>query len=405
MAEKRVLVLGGGIAGVTAALDIAEAGVAVTLVEKDDFLGGHTAGLACKALDACQHCNVCLSEPRFSQVLTHPGITILLRASLQSLERVRQSLRAHILQRPAYIDPARCTGCGLCLQSCPIAAESALRRPSLPGQRPLLAIDPRVCLYFRDQRSTLCRDICPEEAIDFSQKPRQLEAEVQALVLATGFEPYPAQGKTRLGYSLVPNVVTALELEAGLRTQGRPLRPSDGALPGRVAFIQCVGSRERLGHNYCSRVCCAYSLRLGRLLKTRFSAQVSVFYMDLQSFGYVPDDFLAVARQELELIRSLPYDVMASPDGSVHLEYMPHGGQVILNRAFDLLVLSVGLTPGADSHQLAHSLGVLLDCHGFLTSAPKLFVAGTAGGPMDIVESLASAGRAAHETLRYLETG
>jgi len=404
MADRRVLVLGGGIAGVTAALDLAEAGVAVTLVEKDDFMGGHAAGLACKALDACQHCNVCLAEPRFSQALTHPGITILPRARLQGLERVGHGLRAHIMQQPAYIDPARCTGCGLCLQSCPAAAEGALRRPPLPGQRPLLAIDPRVCLYFRDQRSTLCRDICPEEAIDFTRKPRQLEVEAQALVVATGFEPYPAQEKTRLGHGLVPNVVTALEMEAGLRAQGRPLRPSDGALPGRVAFIQCVGSRERLGRNYCSRVCCAYGLRLGRLLKTRFSAQVSLFYMDLQSFGHVPDDFLAAARQELELIRSLPYDAIAGPHGSVRLEYMPHGGRGNLIRDFDLLVLCVGLTPGADSNQLASSLGVLLDCHGFLTGVPGLFVAGTAGGPMDVAESLASAGRAAHETLRYLET-
>jgi heterodisulfide reductase subunit A len=403
MTDRRVLVLGGGIAGVAAALDLAEAGVAVTLVEKDDFLGGHAASLACKALDACQHCNVCLAEPRFRQVLNHQGITILTRSSLQGLERREQGLIATILQQPAYIDPARCSGCGLCLQACPAAAEGALRRPPLPGQRPPLAIDTQACLYFRDGRSTLCRDICPEEAIDFSRQPRQLQIEAQALVLATGFKPYPAQENTRLGYGQLPNVITALELEAGLRASGRPLRPSDGQLPQRVAFIQCVGSRQRLGHNYCSRVCCAYGLRLGRLLKARFDAQVSVFYMDLQSFGQVPDDFLAAARQELELIRCLPYDALAGPRDSVYLEYQPQDALGTVSRAFDLLVLCVGLTPGVDNGQLAACLGLALDQHGFITGAPGLFVAGTATGPMDLAESLASAGRAAHETLRYLE--
>ncbi|MEW5912180.1 MAG: FAD-dependent oxidoreductase [Thermodesulfobacteriota bacterium] len=403
--DKQVLVIGGGIAGASAALDLAAQGVAVHLVERDDFIGGRAAQLACKALDACQKCNACLSEPRLAAVLAEPLVTIHRRAIVQGISRTNGDFEVLLSLRPAYLDPQRCTGCGLCLEACPALDEGAIRRPLLAAEAPRLAIAPAACLYFKDRQSTLCRDACPEEAIDFNRQPSQERLKVQAVVLATGYAPYDPRAKERLGYGRVPDVITALELEAMLREQGGLQRPSDGAPPRKVAFIQCVGSREVAGNNYCSRVCCGYALRLGRALKARFGAEVSVFYMDLQSFGHAIDDFLQAAAGELRLVRSMPYDIYAGRDGRVLVEYQTQAGQAPQAEPFDLVVLSVGLSPNPDNPALAGLAGLGLDGHGFLRAGenPGLFLAGAAARPMDVAEVVAHAGRAAQETIGYLE--
>ncbi|MCF8033350.1 MAG: FAD-dependent oxidoreductase [Desulfarculaceae bacterium] len=405
MAEKRVLVIGGGVAGATAALELAEQGVPVDLVERDDFLGGHAAWLACKAVDQCLKCNGCLSEPRLTATAGHPLISLHRRAEVQSLTATEQGYQAVVCQRPAYIDPERCTACGLCLEACPALEDGAIRLPRLAAESPRLAIDPEQCLYFKDGRSTVCVDLCPEEAIDFRQEDREKALEVSALVLATGFTPFDPTPRERLGYGRFPDVVTAFELERMLRDQGRAIRPSDGRPANKVAFIQCVGSREVAGNNYCSRVCCGYALRLGRALSGRQGCEVAVFYMDLQSFGHAVDDFLDAAASELRLIRSMPYDVYGHHQGGLRVDYQPGEGQAPVSEPFDLVVLSVGLSPNPANQALAKLTGAGLDESGFLdgTGRDGVFLAGTALGPMDVAEAVASAGRAVEQTLGYLE--
>lgn len=402
LSNKTVVVIGGGIAGISAALNLAQAGVKVELIEKSDFIGGHAAQLACKATDECQSCNACLAEPRLREVLQNSQINIRRRSQVSQMEPQGRDFLVSLIEQPAYINPTLCTGCGLCLERCP--EEGALRQPPLVGDLPRLALDPEHCLYFVDKQSTLCRDVCPEEAIDFNQEPSQHQLRAQALILANGFTPYPAEEKIRLGYGRLPDVVTGLDFEEQLRESGTPSRPSDGMLPRKVAFIQCVGSRELKGHNYCSRVCCGYALRLGRMLKHRFDAQVSIFYMDLQSFGHAFDEFLAVAKEDLNLIRSMPYDVWPGAEGGVEIEYQAESGSETSREPFDLLVLSVGMTPTPDHPQLAKILGLEPDQHGFFSQdAPGLFLAGAAVRPMDVAESIAQSGRATSQAIRYLE--
>lgn len=403
MAARRALVLGGGVAGATAAVALAQAGVTVTLAEKDDFLGGHAARLGCKALESCQLCNGCLVGPSLAALRAEPGIEVLRRCRLTGLEREGQGFRAGLSQRPALIDPARCDGCGLCQENCPAAGEGAMRRPWLAGELPPLAIDPQVCLYFKDGRSALCRDVCPEEAIDFTRPEQALERAVEAVVLATGFQPYPAMAKPRLGLGLVPNVITALELETMLRERGGPAWADAGRDPKRVAFIQCVGSRERLGHNYCSRVCCAYAMRLGRALAHHHGAEVTIFHMDLQGLGGLDQPDLAELGRQLNLMRAMPYDVMAGENGRVVLEYQARSGEAPRRERFDLVVLSVGLAPNPDNAWLGRLSQAGVGADGFLLPGPGVFVAGAAGRPLDVAETMAAADRTAWETIRYLE--
>jgi len=398
-----VLVIGAGVAGISAALHLADQGRAVTVVERDDFVGGHAVRLGCKAVEDCQRCNACLLPDRLERFLTHPGINLLARGQVQSLGREGGGFRARIRQRPAIIDPELCDDCGLCLQSCPAVEEGALRRPAWADQRPTLAVDPAACLYFQDGRSSLCQEICPTQAIDFGRPARDLEVAALAVVLAGGFLPAPPDEKERLGHGRVPNVIAALELEEMLRRGGRATRPSDGREPRRVAFVQCAGSRQRLSRNYCSRICCGYALRLARGLTQRQGARATVFYMDLQSSGRDPDQFLAEARRELELIRSMPGDVGAGAGDTVWVEYQAQSGQPPQRREFDLLVLSQGLAPNPDNQAFMDWLELEPGRHGFLSGGPGVFVAGAAAGPMDVAESALHAGQAAQAVLEFLE--
>lgn len=398
-----VLVIGAGVAGISAALHLADQGQAVTVVERDDFVGGHAVRLGCKAAEDCQRCNACLLPDRLARFLAHPGINLLTRSQVQALGRAGQGFQARLQQRPAIIDPERCDDCGLCLQQCPVLEEGALRRPAWADQRPTLAVDPATCLYFQDGRSSLCQEVCPTQAIDFGRPARELEITAQALVLAGGFLPAPPDEKGRLGYGQLANVITGLELEEMLRQTGRAVRPSDGQEPQRVAFVQCAGSRQRLARNYCSRICCGYGLRLAKGLSRRQGARATIFYMDLQSSGRDPDQFLAEARQELELVRSMPGDVGSGPGDAVWVEYQAQSGQPPQRREFDLLVLSQGLAPNPDNQAFMDWLGLEPGPHGFLADGPGVFVAGSAAGPMDVAESVLHAGHAAQAVLEYLE--
>lgn len=406
--DKTVVVVGGGIAGASAALGLADQGARVLVLERDDFVGGHAALLACKAIDECQRCNGCLVRPRLSALLNHPRVQVIRRTEVTAIERDQGSLAIKAVQRPAYIDADACTGCGICIESCPAVEEGALKRPSFAGDPVQLAIDPESCLYFEDQRSTLCRDLCPEEAIGFNGQPSELAFTADAMVWATGFTPYDAGQVQRYGYGLVPGVITAMDLEAGLRSGADPLAEVPAERRPRVAFIQCVGSRRRQeGNNYCSRVCCGYALRLGRLLAHKHQAEVSVFYMDLQSFGHAFDEFLAASREELHLIRSIPSDLRPGRKLPVRASYVDDHQGIAVEEEFDLVALSVGLAPSGANAALAELAGLSLSDHGFLAppanSGAGVFVAGAATGPMNVAESVAQGERAAGQVARYLE--
>lgn len=366
LSEKRVLVLGGGIAGVTVALELMEQGVEVVLAERRNRIGGYAAHIACKALESCQSCNGCLVEPRLVKALTSPALQLHLGWEPTSIER----------ENGSYI-----TTLG-------------------PGRE-----DPGSTLDRLDQ------GIYGPEALGAGRAEERPEAPLKirsdAVVLATGYQPYQAENKPRLGFGRLPNVITAWDLEDMLRSRGSVTRPSDGEVPKRIAFIQCVGSRERKGHNYCSRICCGFGLRLARAVTFRSEAEVSVFYMDIQTFGHSFESFLGHAQEELELIRCLPADILAGENETLLIQYQAEEGQPSIHREFDLLVLSVGLTPGSDNPALAEMLNLSLGRDGFFIRSEAdpegIFTAGTTVRPMDSAETIAHAGRTVEMTISYLE--
>jgi heterodisulfide reductase subunit A2 len=410
------VILGGGIAGISTALELARMGLDVALVEKTPFFGGRAASLCCKATESCQKCGACLVEDRLKALFQEPRITLLPQTELSACSRTGVGFNVTLKQQPRIIDPNRCVDCGLCLEECPAAAQGAIVETGITQNHPRFAVVPEACLYFRDGSCQVCQQICPPTAaaVDLSRPEQVLEVSAGAVIVATGYRPADPTCRPQYGYGQIANVITALELEEMLRYLGPGgLKRVDGGLAARFAFIQCVGSRDQ-DHPYCSQVCCAYTLRLARLLKHRLpDSEVTTFYMDFQNVGRNSEEFHEQARSEVKELRALPGDLKSTGAGAIALRYLDEESGRALAADFDLVVLSVGISPGGDNAALAAHLGLDLTADGFfraadarhrsLTTLEGLFLAGTAEGPRDIAGCLTQAQATARQVQHYLK--
>jgi heterodisulfide reductase subunit A len=407
------VVLGGGIAGISAALELARLGHDVALVEKTPFFGGRAAHLCCKATDTCQKCGACLVEERLRALFQEPRITLYPQTEVTGYSRDNGRMHLVLTQQPLVINSERCVDCGLCLEECPAAAQGAILTTTITQNHPRFAVNLEACLYFRDGSCQVCQQICPPtaHAIELARPAKTIDLDAGALIVATGYQPADPASRPHYGYGRLPHLVSAVELEDRLRNS-LELTGHDGE-PLRVAFIQCVGSRDRQ-HPYCSQVCCSYTLRLARLLKHKQpDAEITSFYMDLQNVGRDACQFEAAARQEIQVVRALPGDLRKTPDGRLKLRYLDDQTGKPQEAPFDLVVLAVGLGPGADNAALAALLNVELTEQGFFraadprhrsqTSQPGLFLAGTAEGPRDIAGSITQAVAAARQASEYVK--
>ncbi len=407
------VILGGGIAGISAALELARLGQEVALVEKTPFFGGRAAHFCCKATDACQKCGACLVDERLKALFQESRITLLPHTELIGCTRENGAYHLVLEQQPEVINPARCVDCGLCYDECPAVAQGAILASAVTQNHPRFAVNPLACLYFQDGSCRICQHICPPtaRAIDLTRPARHIELTAKAVVVATGYRPSDPKARPHYGYGHLPHLVTGYELEEMLRNGG--LTGPGQAPPRRIAFIQCVGSRDK-AHPYCSQVCCAYTLRLARLLKHRRpEAEVTSFYMDLQETGRQSLLFQTEARRELKVVRALPGDLRAGDDNALHLRYLEEETGRPALETFDLVVLAVGIAPGEDNAALAALLHTELSPDGFFqaadprhrtqTSQAGLFLAGTAEGPRDIAGCIAQATAAARQVSQYVK--
>ncbi len=409
MKDKTVAVIGSGVAGLSAALELAKFGLSVDVIEKSDFAGGHAVRFTCKATEECVKCGACVVEEKLNQALQNSRIRILTGSLIDNIAK-KERYAISLDQKPAYIDAQKCSECGLCSQHCP--QEDAIVRGMSSMHSPFYAINDKECLYVADQICRRCQEVCPEDAIALDAPAKHLTCKADAVVLATGFSLFDPRKKP-YGYGLFKNVVTNLELEDLMRREGQLLRPSDGQPARKIAFIQCVGSRDaRLDHLWCSKICCGSALRMAGLINSRQpESEICFFYIDTQTFGKDFGPFYQRIREKVRLKRAIPGDIFETSEGQLRVFYVTQNSHEPMEEVFDCGVLSAGLQPRKDNFGLFRQLNLKRQDSNFIDSAEinrvsstnGVFIAGAVGGPMSIAESIASAGETAHKILNYLD--
>jgi heterodisulfide reductase subunit A len=410
-----VMVVGGGVAGIQASLDLADSGFKVYLVDKGPSIGGVMAQL--DKTFPTNDCSMCILSPKLVATGRHPNITILTNADITGLCGETGNFEVKIRRNSRYIIEDKCNGCGICAQKCPIEAVDMFNEGLANRSAVYVEYPQAVPLKYKIDREKCigcgtCYEICKARAIAYDQKESETTLKVGAIILAPGFEPFDAKLKSEYGYGRFQNVVTSIEFERILSASGPygglVLRPSDGEIPKRVAFIQCVGSRDyQLGNNYCSAACCMYGIKEAVIAKehTPIQMDASIFYMDMRSYGKEFDAYRNRAEEEygIRFTRSRVAGVTEDPlTGNLFVHYVQDENPK--TEEFDMVVLSIGMQPPKDVEELAKNLGIKLNKYKFCetqtfspmdTSKPGIFVCGAFSAPKDIPESVAQASGAA----------
>lgn len=407
--QKHVAVIGAGVAGLTAADALAGWGMRVSLVEKTPFLGGHAIQLTCKATDACVKCGACVAEEKLRLATRHRNVNIFTATEIEAIVSQNPYRLRYRVHSP-LVNADRCNGCGICFQKCPVPG--AILQGRAPRVGPYVAIRRDLCQYFDNAACTLCRDTCPQQAIHLTATEQTGSIRADAILVTTGFSPYNPSHKP-YGYGLFPNVITSLDAERLLREDMLIKRPSDGRPARRMAFVQCVGSRDaRLGHSWCSKICCGSSMRMAHLIQSRQKdVHLAIFYIDVQTFGRNFQCFYQHTRENIAMVRAIPGEIIRTGEDELKMIYFDPQTKTSKDAIFDIVVLSVGLIPGGDNEPLARMLNMPLDESGFMLNPGNsrqrvpagIFTAGSAQGPMSIAESVGSAEKTVHDLIRYLD--
>ena len=429
---KRALVIGGGIAGIQTALDIADAGFEVDIVETKPTIGGKMAQLdkTFPTLD----CAACILTPKMVDVGQNERIRIFSYSEVCEVHGFVGNFSVKIKKRARYVDETKCTGCGLCTEKCPqkgipnefnlgMDTRRAIYIPFAQAVPKVATIDPMHCNMLKNGKCGVCSKLCSVGAIDYKQQDEFIEERYGAIVAATGFNPIPMDKFDEFAYSQSKDVVTSLELErlmnAAGPTGGTLLRPSDGKHPHTIVFVQCVGSRcsadAGKGKEYCSKICCMYTAKHAMLIREKYpDTEVFVFYIDVRTPGKLFDEFYRRAVEEygVHYIKGMVGKV--SPEGD---KLMVQASDLIDNKqlhiAADMVVLAAAIEPDKSARPLATMLTASMDTNDFFTEAhPKLrpvesptagiFLSGACQGPKDIPETVAQAGAAASKVIGLL---
>ncbi len=418
---KRALVIGAGISGIQAALDIAGQGYEVVLVESDPAIGGHMAQLSetFPTLD----CSQCIMTPKMVEVSKSDNIRLLAYSEVKNIEGSVGQFKVTIERKPRYVQIEKCTACGNCSQKCPVKVKSELNEgladrkaiyiPSPQSVPACYTIDAERCLKLTKDKCGLCEKVCEAGAVDYKMEPEIIEVEVGAIVVATGYDLYPVAEIGEYGYGKYPDVLHGLQFERLLSasgpTSGNVRRPSDGKVPKEVVFLSCIGSRDQENaYPYCSRICCMYTAKHAMLYQHNVhDGQAYVFYMDIRSGGKGYEEFVQRGMEE---------------DGTIYLrgrvskvfqrgdKLVVWGADTLTNRKVeieaDMVVLATAIMPRKGIKELAQLLKIDLNEHGFINEAHSklrpveslsqgIFLCGCAQAPKDIPDSVSQAGAAA----------
>jgi heterodisulfide reductase subunit A len=431
--KRSVCIIGGGIAGMQSALEIADAGIKVYIVEREPSIGGHMSKFdkTFPTLD----CAACIMTPKMVSVGQHENIELLTYSEVLEITGHVGDFHVKVLKKARYVDMDKCTGCGVCQTKCPtkvvsefeegLAMRKAIYTPFPQAVPNVPVIDPDHCRYLTKGKCKLCEKFCEANAIDYEQKDEIVELEVGVIIAATGFKLFDPTVIKRFGYGVYEEVYTSLQFErinnAAGPTSGKLLM-KNGKPPKEVAIIHCVGSRDNKHNKYCSRVCCMYSLKYAHLLKEKAGAKVFNFYIDIRAFGKNYEEFYNRVQSEGTIfIRgngARVTDKAITPEEKGKLIVIAEdtltGERVRV--PVDMVILSVGLQPAKDSEKIANMLGINIDEDGWFkendvildpssTPTPGVFMAGCCQGPKDIPDTVAQAIGAAADALSLIMKG
>lgn len=429
------LVVGGGIAGIQAAIELADAGKQVYLVEREASIGGHMAQFdkTFPTLD----CAACILTPKMVTAGMHPNIKLMTWSEVERVDGYVGNFTVTIRQKPRYVDVDLCTGCGICWEKCPkkvideefeagLGYRTAVYTPFAQAVPKYPVIDTESCTYFQNGKCRACEKLCPTDAIKFDQEEEFITVSVGNIILATGYDMFDARRIPQYGYGRLANVYTSLEFErlcnAAGPTNGHIVLRDGVTQPESVAIIHCVGSRDRNHNNYCSVICCMSSLKFAHLVKERTGAKVYNFYIDMRTAYKDYDEFYQRVLEEGTLfIRGRAAEVTDAarlPGEEGKLIVQAEDTLVGKQRRVpvDMVILATGLEPRKDAKEVAHRFGISCSANGWFTEKhPKLdpvatmtegiYIAGAVQGPKDIPSSVAQGAAAAARVLSRIDKG
>ncbi len=417
-----VMVVGGGVAGIQVSLDLADSGFKVYLIDQGPSIGGVMAQL--DKTFPTNDCSMCILSPKLVATGRHPNITILTNAEITGLDGEAGNFEVKLRRKSRFIIEEKCNGCGVCAQKCPIEVVDSFNEGL--GQRGAIYVEYPQAVplkYMIDREKCIgcgtCDEICKAQAIQYDQEDSEVKLKVGSIILAPGFESFDAKLKSEYGYGRFPNVVTSIEFERILSASGPygglVLRPSDGEIPKKIAFIQCVGSRDhQLGNDYCSAACCMYGMKEAVIAKEHTPSRLDakIFFMDMRSYGKEFDAYYERAQGEwgIQFVRSRVAGVTEDPKtGNLFLHYVED--ETPKTEEFDMVILSTGMIPPKNVEKLAKNLGIKLNKYNFCetqafspmeTSRHGIFVCGAFSAPKDIPESVAQASGAAAKAMSII---
>ncbi len=406
-----VMVVGGGIGGMQASLDLADSGFYVYMVDNSPTIGGVMAQL--DKTFPTNDCSMCIMSPKLVECGRHLNIRVITHAEVEGIEGEPGRFGVTLTRKPRYIRIERCTGCGECAKHCPVSAidlynERMSQRAAIYIKYPQAI--PRVFLIDRDQciGCGLCERVCLAKAVDYGDQPQTEKIGVGSIILAPGYEVFDARLRPEFGYGVYPNVVSSIEFERLLSAtgphRGHLLRPSDGTIPERIAFIQCVGSRDsNCGNDYCSSICCMYATKEAIIAKEHVHfVKPTIFYMDVRAYGKGFDAYYERAKSDygVRYIKCMVSRVREQfKTKNLLVTYLDEEGKFV-EEEFELVVLSVGMVPSKGTMEMVKRMGVELDTYGFCktrpfeptsTSKPGVYVCGAFEAPKDIPETVSQA--------------